>query len=293
MAASRLFCFGLGYSARVLAKALIEKGWQVAGTSMEEGGKEEFEASGVTIFPFDRKRPLENFKEALSGTTHILVSVPPDHEGCPVLGAHKNDLKAMEGLTWVGYLSSVGVYGDAQGGVVNEASPLQAASQRALLRAAAERAWLDIPSLPVHVFRLAGIYGPGRSALDGVRAGTAKRIEKSGHLFSRIHVDDIAQVLMASMESPFSGSIYNVCDDHPAASSDVTLQACSLLGVEPPPLITFEQAVREMSPMALSFWQDRRKVDNQKIKQELEIILRYPDYKTGLAAVLAAEQKKA
>jgi len=198
---------------------------------------------------------------------------------------------AIGTLAWAGYLSTTGVYGDTGGDWVDETSPRNPTSARSRERVAAEDGWLALAGehgIPAHVFRLAGIYGPGRSALDQVRAGRAKRIAKPGHLFSRIHVDDIARVLKASMTQPRAGGVYNVCDDEPASAADVTLFACELLGVDPPPAIPFDEAAKEMSEMALSFWRDNRRVSNRLIKDELGVALTYPDYRQGLRAVLAA-----
>jgi nucleoside-diphosphate-sugar epimerase len=228
---------------------------------------------------------------ALAGTTHLLLSVPPDAAGDPVLRHHAADIAALD-LAWAGYLSTTGVYGDRGGGWVDEEVALSPSGERGRRRVEAEAAWLDLwrrHGTPVHIFRLAGIYGPGRSALDQVRAGTARRIDKPGQVFSRIHVEDIAAVLEASMARPRPGAIYNLCDDDPAPPAEVILHACRLLGREPPPLVPFAEAEKEMSAMARSFWDDNRRVSNCRIKEELGVRLRYPDYKSGLAAILAAE----
>jgi nucleoside-diphosphate-sugar epimerase len=284
----RLFCFGLGFSARALAERLAEAGWTVAGTTRSAEKASELRAAGIEAVLFDRDHPLD--PADLAGTSHLLVSIAPDQDGDPVLDRHAADIAALTGLQWIGYLSTTGVYGDWQGAEVDEASELRGAKGRNRRRIEAEAAWLVLQAekgLPVHVFRLAGIYGPGRSALDQVRAGRARRIDKPGHLFSRIHVEDIARVLLASIGRPNSGRIYNVCDDEPAAAAEVTAYACRLLGVEPPPLIPLEQA--EMSPMALSFWEDNRLVSNRRLHEELGVTLAYPNYRAGLDAVLASE----
>lgn len=285
----RLFCFGLGYSAARLAHALIADGWRVAGTTRTAAGQAQLAAEGIDAYRFDGEAPLAAAPATLAGTTHLLDSVPPGPESDPVLVHHGHDIRALKTLAWIGYLSTTGVYGDTLGATVDESSLLNPTSERSRQRAEAEAAWLDLArdhKLPVHVFRLAGIYGPGRSALDQVRSGTA-RIDKPGHLFSRIHVDDIANVVRASMASPNAGAVYNVCDDEPAAPADVIAFACGLLGVAPPPAIPFEEARVTMSPMALSFWRDNRRVANRRIKDELGVVLRYPDYRTGLRGVLA------
>ncbi len=301
---ARLFCFGLGFSARALARRLIEADgaearWTVAGTTRSAEKVAELRAAGIEAYRFDRGHPLA--PGALDGTTHLLVSIAPDDPGDgkggdPVLDRHAEDIAALPDLQWIGYLSTTGVYGDWQGAEVDETSELRGAKGRNLRRIEAEAAWLALhetkghedKGLPVHVFRLAGIYGPGRSALDTVRAGRAKRIDKPGHLFSRIHVEDIAKTLQASIARPSAGRVYNVCDDEPAAAEAVTAYACKLLGVEPPPLIPLDKA--EMSPMALSFWQDNRLVSNRRLHEELGVELDYPNYRAGLEAILAEER---
>jgi nucleoside-diphosphate-sugar epimerase len=287
----RLFCFGLGYTARVLALRLLARGWQVAGTTRGEDEAAVPARSGVEVFPFDRARPLADPGAALAGATHLLSSVPPDETGDPVVDCHGADIAALGGLAWAGYLSTTGVYGDRGGGWVDEGSALEPTGERGRRRVAAEAAWLALQGdhgVPVHLFRLAGIYGPGRSALDTVRSGRAKRIDKPGQVFSRIHVDDIAGVLEASMARPHPGRAYNLCDDDPAPPAEVIAYACGLLGVAPPPLVPFEEA--ELSPMARSFYRDNKRVSNRRIKQELGVELLYPDYRSGLDSLLAGER---
>jgi nucleoside-diphosphate-sugar epimerase len=286
----RLFCFGLGYTARVLAGRLLAQGWQVAGTTRGEDEAEALARSGMEVFRFDRARPLADPAAALAGATHLLSSVPPDGDGDPVVDCHGADIAALGGLAWAGYLSTTGVYGDRDGGWVDEGSALDPTGERGRRRVAAEAAWLGLRSdygVPVHVFRLAGIYGPGRSALDTVRSGQAKRIDKPGQVFSRIHVVDIAGVLEASMARPNPGRAYNVCDDDPAPPAEVIAYACGLLGVAPPPLVPFEQA--ELSSMARSFYRDNKRVSNRRIKHELGVELLYPDFRGGLDSLFAAE----
>jgi nucleoside-diphosphate-sugar epimerase len=285
----RLFCFGLGYSAQALARRLRARGWAVAGTTRSEAAAAPLRAEGYEAFVFERARPLAEPAAALAGTSHLLVSVPPDEAGDPVAELHGPDIAACRSIAWAGYLSTSGVYGDRAGGWVDEDSELAPTSARARRRVAAERAWLDLhrkSGLPLHVFRLAGIYGPGRSALDQVRAGTAKRIHKPGQVFSRIHVEDIARVLEASIARPDPGRVYNLCDDAAAAPAEVIAYACELLGLAPPPLVPFEAA--GLSAMALSFYRDNKRVSNRRIKEELGVALAYPDYKTGLEAILGA-----
>jgi nucleoside-diphosphate-sugar epimerase len=283
----RLFCFGMGFSAKRLARHAFLDGWAVAGTARTAESLAAIEAAGAEAFRFDREHPLP--AEALAGTTHLLVSIPPDSDGDAVLGVHGKDIAALRDIGWIGYLSSTGVYGDADGKVVDENSPVRPSSDHARRRAAAEQEGLSFGAthgLPVHVFRLSGIYGPGRSALDKLRNGTAQRIDRPGHLFSRIHAEDIARVLKASMAKPNPGTIYNVADDEPAPAADVIAYAAQIMGREPPPLVPFDQAAAGMSPMALSFWQDDRLVSNARMKTELGVQLRYPDYRKGLKTIL-------
>ncbi len=281
----RLFCFGLGYSAEVLVRRCLAAGWQVAGTARDAGRLARLTELGIETFRFDRQHALPG--GALAGSTHILTSVPPDADGDPVLDlARPAILAARDTLSWLGYLSTTGVYGDYAGAWVDERSALRPASARSWRRVNAEASWLDLhrtSGLPAHLFRLAGIYGPGRSALDEVRGGTARRIVKPDQVFSRIHVEDIATVLQASMEKPAPGAVYNVCDDEAAPPQDVVAFACGLLGAAVPPEIPFDQVA--LSPMAQSFWADNRRVRNDRIKRDLDVTLRFPTYREGLRAL--------
>jgi nucleoside-diphosphate-sugar epimerase len=291
----RLFVFGLGYSALALAVRLRAKGWSVAGTCRGEDKQRALMAQGIKAFLFDRDKPLADVDAALGGTTHLLSSVPPDRRGDAVIDQHAKDIAALQGVRWAGYLSTTGVYGDRDGAWVDEKTGLHPSGPRGQARVTAERAWLDLMrvGLPVHLFRLAGIYGPGRSALDTVRSGAAKRIVKPGQVFSRIHVDDIAAVLEASIAKPNPGAAYNVCDDDPAPPQDVIAYAAALLGAEPPPEIPYAQASSSMSEMARSFYADSKRVANTRIKTELGVKLAFPDYRTGLKALLDGERKPA
>jgi nucleoside-diphosphate-sugar epimerase len=282
---SRLFCFGLGYTALALARVLAAEGWQIAGTTRDRDKRTRLEVEGIEVYAFERDRPLEQAERALAGTTHVLSSIAPDEQGDPVLGRHARDLLRCASIVWAGYLGTTGVYGDRGGEWVSEADPVAPTMPRTLRRARAEGHWLA-SGLPVHLFRLAGIYGPGpgRNALAAARAGTARRIVKPGQVFCRIHVDDIVQVLRASMARPNPGAIYNVADDEPAPPQDVVTFACTLLGIQPPPETPFDQA--ELSPMARSFYSDSRRVANARIKEELAVSLHYPSYRAGLRALL-------
>ncbi len=287
MATRHLFCFGLGYTARALASALDPEAWKVSATYRTKEQAEEMKALGIQPIPFD-----DVFAGEVTGA-YFLSSVPPREEGDPVLDRYSELLQDAE-PAWIGYLSTTGVYGDTQGRTVDEAAPLKPTVPRSWRRAEAETAWMTLHrdfELPVHIFRLAGIYGPGRSTIDNVRDGTARRIDKPGFAFSRIHVDDIVQVLDASMEHPNPGTIYNVCDDEAAEQKDVVSYACQLLKVTPPAEIPFDEAVKDMSDMAKTFWQDNRRIDNTRIKDDLAVRLKYPTYREGLRGVLDAESQ--
>jgi nucleoside-diphosphate-sugar epimerase len=281
-----LFCFGLGYSAGFLARELAAQGWAIAGTS-RDGATTPF-----ALHRFERGQPLAAALKRLADITHLLISIPPDAGGCPVFDSHGADIAALRHLEWIGYLSSTNVYGDQAGGWVDEATPLEPSGERGRRRVAAEAAWLALgqrSGIPVQVFRLAGIYGPGRSALDALRAGTARRIVKPDQVFSRIHVADLAAVLEASMARPRAttsekGAAYNVCDDAPSPPDEVIAYAASLLGITPPPVEDFATAA--LSPMARSFYDDSKRVSNRRIKEELGVSLRYPSYREGLVALL-------
>jgi len=283
----RLFCFGLGFSARALADAVLAEGWTVAGTCRSEEKRAALRADGIDAFVFDRTQPMGDPRAALAGTTHLLLSVPPDAEGDAALDMHGADIAACAGIEWAGYLSTTGVYGDRGGDWVDETSDRLPSGPRGERRVRAEDGWLDlgrVHDIPMHLFRLAGIYGPGRNALETVRSGRARRVIKPGQVFSRIHRDDIVQVLRASMAAPNPGTAYNLCDDEAAPPQDVIAFACDLLGVDPPPEIPFEQA--EMSPMGQSFYRDNKRVSNARIKTELGVALKWPTYREGLRGLL-------
>ena len=281
-----LFCFGLGYSAMAVARRLNVEGWDVRGTCRQPGRRAALAALGIQGAVFQGDGAMDP-SEALTGATHVLLSIPPSEAGDPALQWHAEDIAASGSVEWVGYLSTTGVYGNRDGDWVDEASDLRPSSPRSERRVAAERDWLDWgdrAGIPVQVFRLAGIYGPGRSVADQIKAGTARRIGKPGHVFSRIHVEDIATTVAASIARPRAGGIYNVCDDEPAAPGDVVAYACSLLEIDPPPEIPIEEA--EMSPMAKSFWADNRRVRNDLIKSELGVELAFPDYRIGIRTIM-------
>jgi nucleoside-diphosphate-sugar epimerase len=280
---NHLFCFGLGFTATNFAKTMLAKGWRVSGTCRTSDKFAELKSLGITPYIFDNDLPLENVWD-FSSVTHILHSIPPSESGDIVLEYHLNDIKNMPDLQWLGYLSTTGVYGDHQGGWVDETTPAAPVNKRSFLRVEAENAWLAT-NLPVHIFRLSGIYGKGRSAFDAIKDGTARRINKEGQVFSRIHVEDISEILQCSIARPNPGSIYNCADDEPAPQAEIIEYAAKLLGVEPPSLVDFENA--DLSPMAKSFYGANRRVSNSKIKDELGVVLKYPDYRVGLEGILA------
>jgi nucleoside-diphosphate-sugar epimerase len=281
-----LFSFGHGYSAQALTRLLLPRGWAVTGTTRDPSRAAAMRAAGVAaLLPGDDPAP------ALRRATHLLVSAGPTEDGDPAIAALGPALHAAAGgLEWAGYLSTTGVYGDHGGGWVDETTPLTPATRRGQLRVMAEDQWRTLAAttgLPLHIFRLAGIYGPGRGPFAKVRAGTARQIVKPGQVFSRIHVDDIAQVLAASIDRPDPGAVYNVCDNDPAPPQDVLAHAAELLGLPPPPREDFETA--EMTPMARSFYAESKRVNNARMLRDLGVTLIHPDYRSGLAALLAEE----
>ncbi len=277
-----LLSFGHGYSARALAKRLVPQGWTIYGTTRNPGKSSALEDEGVIPVIW----PDGDLGKAFDTATHLLISAGPDAEGDPILNKYSSEIKSIApNLEWAGYLSTTGVYGDHQGGWVNEDTPLAPSTRRGQMRVDAENQWKSIASLPLHIFRLAGIYGPGRGPFEKVRQGTARRIIKENQVFSRIHVEDIAQVLEASIRQPNPGQAYNLCDNDPAPPQDVIGYAAVLLGLPIPPEISFEDA--ELTPMARSFYAESKRVSNARIKDELGVTLIYPDYRAGLQALLA------
>ncbi|MGR3622116.1 SDR family oxidoreductase [Pseudophaeobacter sp.] len=272
-----LLCLGFGYTARALAPLLLGQGWRVIGTSREAA-----DMPGVEMITWPGNRI------SLAGVTHILSSIGPDAGGDPCLAQLGAEIaSAAPDLEWVGYLSTTAVYGDRKGTWVDEATEVAPTSERGHWRVAAEAQWQAIPDLPLHIFRLAGIYGPGRGPFAKLMAGKARRIVKPGQVFSRIHVDDIAQALLASIQAPNPGAIYNLCDDDPAPPQDVLGHAAELLQLPMPAEVPFDEA--GMSPMARSFYSENKRVRNDRLKSELGVELLYPTYREGLRAVLAAE----
>lgn len=284
----RLLVFGYGFSGRALARRLAAEGWAVAATHRTPEAAAAIAADGVQ--PVDASS-RDALSQALAGARALLVTAPPGADGCPGLNALVPALAQAGAFPdWTGYLSTTGVYGDRRGGWVTERSRLAAQSVEGARRVGAERDWLDVGrgmGLSVAIFRLPGIYGPGRSAFDRLRAGRAQRIAAPGQVFSRIHVDDLAAGLAASIRRPRAGGIYNLCDDEPAPNPDVIAYAAGLLGVPPPPEIPLAEAA--LSPAAMRFYAESKRVSNALAKAELGWRPAYPTYREGLRAILAAE----
>lgn len=279
-----LISFGHGYVAQALGQALLADGWQVFGTTRDASRADALANTGVTPLLWSDEGAI---RAAMGQASHLLASAAPGPQGDPVLAAFGPAIAAAASrLRWAGYLSTTGVYGDHQGAWVDEDTPLTPSTARGQARVLAEAEWQALTALPLHIFRLAGIYGPGRGPFAKLRAGTAQRIVKPGQVFSRIHRDDIVRVLRASMAHPNPGRMYNLCDDDPAPPQDVIGHAAQLLGLPMPPEIAFDQA--DLGPMARSFYAESKRVSNARIKQELGVSLAYPTYRQGLASLLAA-----
>jgi nucleoside-diphosphate-sugar epimerase len=274
-----LFVFGLGYVGQHLGRALIADGWRVGGTTRTAAYCENLKMQGFEATVWDETISFPT--QLLESATHILVTIPPDEKGDVVL-RHLDFANISP--KWIGYLSATSVYGNHQGAWVTEKSSLDPTSARGRQRQLAETQWLEKnnqdPTFPIHVFRLSGIYGPGRSVLDAIRSGTAQRLDKPGHVFSRIHIDDIVCVLKASMAAPQPGEVYNLADDEPAATADVIAYGCELLGFDVPPLVSFDQA--KVSEVLREFYADNKRVANDKIKESLKVSLACPTYREGL-----------
>jgi nucleoside-diphosphate-sugar epimerase len=277
-----LLVFGLGTCGSAVARDALAAGIAVTATSRNP---ESPGLPGVSMVSFDAA------EAAIADATHILSTAPPRHGADPVLSRYGPALQRA-GISWIGYLSTTGVYGDRGGGWVDEATEPAPSSDRGRRRVEAEQGFRDVAAgRPLDLFRLAGIYGPGRSALDEVRAGHARRIIAPGHAFGRIHVDDIAAAVMAAIASPPSGTrVLNLSDDEPAPSAAVIEEAARLLGLPPPPAIPFVEAYAGMSEMGRSFWDESRRVSSAATQSALGITWRYPTYREGLAAILAEER---
>jgi len=290
----KLFCFGYGYVAEKLAMELKHQdpSWQIVGTTTDVEKIAPMRAQGIKALLYSDQMPFSDPILALKGVTHILISIPPKSDGDVVFKTHARDILQTQSVEWIGYFSSTAVYGNRDGDWVDETSEIRPTSERGTKRAKAEIQWLKLRRLagiPINIFRLAGIYGPDRSAIDTVRAGNSKRVHKEGHAFNRVHVDDIIQGLIASMNHPdHSGDIYNFADDNPAPSHELIKHACELMGKTPPPLLEYNSDL-DMSPMARSFYKDNKRVSNKKMKDKLGVTLKHSDYKSGLDAIFKGE----
>lgn len=286
---NHLLCFGMGYCARALVQKLRPQGWRVTGTATSEAGATRIRAGGDTGIVFDGTARSAAVDAAIAIATHVIVSVPPGDAGDPVLLHNATVIEHEHNLRWIGYLSTVGVYGDHKGAWVDETTPTAPGSDRSRRRLEAENGWLSLAaraSKHVQVFRLSGIYGPGRSAIDNLRDGVARRIVKRDQVFNRIHVDDVATVLAAAMTGRGIHQVYNVTDDEPAPPQDVIAFAAQLLKMEVPSEIPFDQAV--LTPMGQSFYAENKRVRNERIKTDLGVSLSYPNFRKGLSAIASA-----
>jgi nucleoside-diphosphate-sugar epimerase len=284
-----LFIFGPGYSALQFISAYRQRFEWVGGTFRSDTKAEALRVIGVAPYFFDGARYDLSILDELGRADTLLVSVPPAYGFDPVLRSLFDAIGSAPRLRWIGYLSTVGVYGNANGVWVDENTPPSPVNERSRHRITAEEQWLELgrsAAFSVQIFRLAGIYGPGRNALQKVADGTAQRVIKPGQVFNRIHTADIAQVLMASIERPNPNVIYNVADDEPSPPQDVIGYAARLLGIQPPPEVPVAEA--DLSPMAQSFYQDNKRVRNTRIKKELGVRLNFPSYREGLEALHAA-----
>lgn len=283
-----LLALGLGYSAQALARRLRDQGWRIIGTTRSAQGIEAIKSLGYEAIQFDGSAASADLSRAIGDATHLVVSAPPGDHGDPLLARHGEDVRAAR-LQWIGYLSTIGVYGNHDGAWIDEHTPAEPTSERSRARLEAERAWTafsEETGVPLDVFRLAGIYGPGRGPQEKLRRGDARAVIKPGQVFNRIHVEDIASVLEAAIARAGERSgarVYNVTDDEPAPPQEVLDYAADLIGVPHPPRVAFEDA--EMSTMARSFYQDNKRVSNTRVKRELGVSLLYPTYREGLRAI--------
>ncbi|HUN11997.1 MAG TPA: SDR family oxidoreductase [Rhabdaerophilum sp.] len=285
----RLVIIGYGYSSSAVARALEGQAESLHVTARGAEKIERLRSDGTDALAFDGSALSPALATALSGATHLLMSAPPGEAGDPLLAAPGFSDLEVPALRRVAYLSTVGVYGDHGGAWVDETSPLRPVSQRSRQRVAAEESWQAFAAarnLDLGIFRLSGIYGPGRSAIDNLRAGTARRIIKPGQVFNRIHVEDIGGAVARALMRDGPLSIFNLTDDEPCPPQDVVTYAAGLLGMTPPPEIPFEAA--DLSPMGRSFYGENKRVSNAKIRCELGYRFRYPTYREGLKACLEA-----
>lgn len=290
----KLLCFGLGFSARTLARTLMRSGWEVVGTTRAEASRRALADAGFRAITFTGTEAGAEVGEALEDATHLLVSVVPADAGDPCLSLHGPDLRRAEKLEWIGYLSTIGVYGDHGGAWIDEATEPQPVSRRGKNRLRSERQWLNFGRdnrICTSIFRLGGIYGPGRSPFEKLRSGKARRIIKPGQVFNRVHVEDIARALAASIAHPVPGAIYNVVDDEPAPPQDVIEYAARLIGCALPPEVPF--AAADLSPAGRGFYSANRRVRNDRLRALIGGSLTYPNFRVALSALARAEGESA
>ncbi len=290
-----MLCVGLGYTARHAKDLLLQQGWRISATHRADANVElelkDKEPTSIKSYAFDPVHGCDALRarqsDSLRDVTHLLVSAPPDADGDPLLQLHRRDLAVAESLQWIGYLSTVGVYGDHGGGWVDEETPATPSAPRSQRRLAAEESWRSFArahNLALVIYRLAGIYGPVRNPLQRLRQGTARSIIKPGQVFNRIHVEDIARLIAATTRHPPGTTILNVADDLPAPPQDVLAFAANLLAIAPPPDIAFHEA--QLSEMARSFYAENKRVRNARMKAALGSELKFPTYREGLSALL-------
>lgn len=288
-----VLCLGLGYTAAALARRLAPQGARISGTARSDDGVDAITDNGWSGIRFDGGDIPPALEAAIADATHILISAAPDNHGDPILRSLGVQIATSSSVEWIGYLSTVSVYGDYGGAWVDETTTPRDPGIRGQMRLDAEQAWLqhgERSGKRVDIFRLPGIYGPGRSAVDQLRHGTARRISKPGQVFNRIHVDDIATALEAAMATASAHRIYNITDDEPSPADEVVAYAAQLLGIQPPPLIPFEEAA--FTPMARSFYDQTKRVSNKRMKESLGVKLAYPTYREGIRAIAAANAKR-
>lgn len=280
MADRHLIVFGIGYTGAAL---------------LREAGRIGLRATGVSRSPDGATVAFGDAARLIAEATHLIATAAPAEDGDPVLARYATPIAASSTLRWLGYMSTTGVYGDRGGAWVDEATPPAPRSDRARRRVAAEERWREIAAgRALDLFRLAGIYGPGRSALDDLREGRARRVRKPGHVFGRIHRDDIVQAVLAAVQQdlPPGMRVLNLSDNEPAESADVIAEAARLLGQPPPPALPFDEAAPGMSAMARSFWDEDRKVASVATQAALGIAWRHPSYREGLAAIFAEQRQQ-
>ena len=291
MTDKNLLIFGMGFSASHFARRMLAKGWSVTGTSRSDAGCTRIAEMHTEAVQFDGvdETITDELKSAIANASHILVSAGPNDAGDPVLNRCSDALENAPGLNWLGYLSTVGVYGNHMGAWVTEESECKPVSKRSVMRVAAENAWAEFGNKtdkPVQIFRLGGIYGPGSNPLEKLKNGKSRRINKPGQVFSRIHIEDIAGALDAAINNACAHQIFNVVDNEPAPPQDVIAYGAELLGIEVPPLVDFDDA--DMTPMARSFYGENKRVSNARLRDELGLILTYPTYREGLRALVGS-----